>query len=242
MKTNRQIPSPKTLLFLGVLTTCCGAASIAQAQVFGITPGNVVNAGQDAGTYGFTFTPDQSLVVTQLGAFDFGAYSSGSATIELWKTGDVSSLAAASVSLEGGTTSSESWVFRYAAISGITLQPGIEYALVWHDNLGQAAQPLSIPSALTAIPGSGITITHTYNHSGTGLSGNPLLDGGSFGSSTPGDIQIKGSVDMTMSPAAHVPESEYAIPAMAGVALLLHAYRSRSRKAGSAVQYRPSLD
>lgn len=239
MKTNRQIPSFKSVLSLGVLLAGWSVPSVLQAQVFGIDPTKVVNAGQNAGTYGFTFTTDAQLAVTQLGAFDFGAYSSGSASIELWKTGDSSSLAAASVNLDGGTTNPDSWVFRYAQISRVTLEPGVEYALVWHDNSGESSQPLSIPTALTGLPNTGITITHTFNHSGIGLSGSPLADGDSIGASTPSDLQIKGSVDMIAT--VHLPESEYAIPGMAGVAILLHVYRLRRRKANLATHSTPVL-
>ncbi len=218
-----------TLAPLGALAAAVGVTASLNAQVFGVTAAQVANTYQFAGTFGMVFTPDSELMVTQLGAFDFGSYSTGSATVELWKSGDSSSLAAASVDLSGGTATSDTWTFVYANISAVPLHAGVQYALVWHNNSGYVDQPLSVPASLTTTPGSGVTVTHAFNHVGLDLSGNPLDDAASFTASSPGNFQVKATVDMTLSPAA-VPESEYAIPAMAGVMALLQAFRVISRK------------
>jgi hypothetical protein len=219
----------QNLVPLAVLGAAWGIPISLNAQVFGVIANQVANTYHFAGTFGMVFTPDSELMVTELGAFDFGSYSTGSATVELWRSGDSSSLASASVDLSGGTATSESWTFVYANISAVPLHAGVQYALVWHDNIGYAGQPLSVPASLTTTPGSGVTVTHAFNHVGLGLSGNPLDDIASLTASSPGNFQVKATVDMTLSPAA-VPESEYAIPAMAGVMTLLQAFRVISRK------------
>ncbi len=216
----------------GLFVGGSGLLLAVQAQVFNVNPGSVVNAEQAAGTYGMVFTADADAQVTELGAFDFGSYSSGTANIQLWRQGDASALASATVDLSGGTDSSATWKFVFTSISPVSLQSGVQYALVWSNNAGQAVQPMSQAVALSVVSNPGISITQSFNHSGLGLVGNPLDDSASLSFSSNSNLQIKASVDLVISPAA-VPEPAETLAVTAGGLFLFQWMRRAGRsKAG----------
>lgn len=217
------------------LGAASGLVLATQAQVFNVNPGSVVNAEQAAGTYGIVFTADADAQVTQLGAFDFGVYSSGTANIQLWREGDSSALASSSIDLSGGTDSPATWKFVYAAISPVSLQAGVRYALVWRDNVGQAAQPMTQATALSVVSNPGISITQSFNHTGLGLVGNPLDDSGSLSFSSNSSLQIKGSVDLVIGPAA-VPEPAETLAVTAAGLFLFQWIRRARRSTGASEQ------
>ena len=121
-----------------------GAAAVAlpaAAQIVDLyTEGApLANANQPAGTYGVEFTPSQNISVTQLGAFSFSTFSSGSATISIWKSGDVSPVATASIVL--GTPGVFDFLFQ--SITPVTLTSGVAYVLEWQGNTGSGTQPMN---------------------------------------------------------------------------------------------------
>lgn len=142
------------------------------------------SVGQTVGTFGFYFTPRQDVFVTQLGAFNYSFYSSGSAVLEIWKQGAATPEASATISLGGSSKQDADFDYVFTSLAGpwATLTKDVHYLLVWKDNLGSTVQPFAdgIHSTVNGpvaeydvgVFGPGlITLNYTYIFSGSSLAG-----------------------------------------------------------------------
>lgn len=147
------------------------------------------SVGQTAGTFGFYFTPNQDILVTRLGAFDYSFYSHGSAVLEIWKQGASDPEASATIVFGGSSQSESSFNYVFSDLgTPVVLSPGpdllnpVHYLLVWKDNQGDAIQPFASGAHVTvhapvadygsvsSSPGL-VTLNYTYIFTGSSLSG-----------------------------------------------------------------------
>ena len=212
---------------IGLLLGAAAVALPASAQVVDLytETGTAVNANQGAGNYGVEFTPNQNISVTQLGAFDFGSFSSGSATINIWKSGDLSPVATASVSLAGGDATPATWDYVFVSITPVTLTSGVSYVLQWQGNTGSGSQPLNGSGPRTQNT-TYLSLDHEFKHVGSGFSANPYTDPSSFSLYTGSTVFL--AANMEIGPAAVPEPSTYA--AISGLGLLGFAALRRFRR------------
>jgi hypothetical protein len=158
--------------------------STARAALFDKTSPVGAGVGHVAGTFGFYFTPRQDVYVSQLGAFNYSFYTSGSAVVEIWKQGAATPEASATIALGGSSQQEADFNYVFSSLSEPwpTLTAGVHYLVVWKDNLGSSAQPFADGSHSTVngpvadydVPVSGpglITLNYSYIFSGSSLAG-----------------------------------------------------------------------
>ena len=167
-----------------LLVSCILSGVSTQAALFDKSEPVGAGVGHVAGTFGIYFTPRQDVFVTQLGAFNYSFYTTGSAEVEIWKQGAATAEATATVTLGGSSQQDADFNYTFTSLSGPwpTLTAGVHYLLVWKDNLGSAVQPFADgihstangPIAEYDVPVSGpglITLNYTYIFSGSSLAG-----------------------------------------------------------------------
>ena len=185
----------KTLIQLVCGVVCSLALSMpAVAALFDRTVAPIGgSAGQSAASFGVYFTPQENVYLTQLGAFSFSSYSSGSAQVEVWEdpstAASSSAIATATIPLSGTSSADSDFQYRFQWVSGgsfPTLTAYHRYLLVWKDNTGSASQPfgdgahavvngaigdyLTDPSQLNPSLGL-LMLNYTYIFSGGSLAG-----------------------------------------------------------------------
>ncbi len=190
-----------------------------------------------AGSYGFFFTPTANLTLTEIGIFDLGGFSSGTARVELWAQGGVTPVDSLTANLsDAGSGGDGNANFEYIHYNGFSdsLTSGVQYALIWRDFAGGNGNPATAqylgakdgstdPSSLVTTASYAITLDHKFSHLGLGLTGSPFIDFASIAAYSTPNL----SVNMTL--AAAVPEpSTYA--AISGLGLLGFAALRRFRR------------
>ncbi len=166
------------------LVSCILSGVSTQAALFDKNEPVGAGVGHVAGTFGFYFTPRQDVFVSQLGAFNYSFYTTGSAVVEIWKQGAATAEASAIVPLGGSSQQDADFNYDFTSLSSPwpTLTAGVHYLLVWKDNLGSSVQPFADgihstvngPIAAYDVPVSGpglITLNYTYIFSGSSLAG-----------------------------------------------------------------------